>query len=129
MHRETEFKLGLMTFIHGGMWVWQVEKELGERRAVGYSGVGLGISEELDFEAIAKESNNVGNVSRNPYCLIYAICRMAQDQYHLMVMSLPKFNFYVIFSEVPSNQSHDDLCRYGDDQIINFVKSDLQIGY
>lgn len=44
--------------------MWQVEKELGERRAVGYSGVGLGISQELEFEAVAKEANSVGNVSQ-----------------------------------------------------------------
>lgn len=95
MYRETEFKLGLMISIHGGMWMWQVEKELGERRAVGYSGVGLGISEELDFEAIAKESNNVGNVSHNPY---------SQDgSGSISPYVLPKFNLYAIFSEVPSN--------------------------
>ena len=108
--------------------MWQVEKELGERRAVGYSGVGLGISKELDFEAVAKESNNVGNVSHNPYCLIYAICRMVQDQYHLMFTSLPYIQILChIFRG--SNQLHDDLYHYGDDQIINFVKSDLHIGY
>lgn len=32
----------------------QVQKELGERRAVGFSGVGLAVSEQLDYDSIAK---------------------------------------------------------------------------
>ncbi|KAG0624325.1 hypothetical protein M758_3G239800 [Ceratodon purpureus] len=40
----------------------QVQKELGERRAVGFSGVGLAVSEELDFESIAKREANPQNL-------------------------------------------------------------------
>jgi len=40
----------------------QVQKELGERRAVGFSGVGLGVSKELDFDSIAKGESNIDNV-------------------------------------------------------------------
>lgn len=50
-----------------------MEKELGERRAVGFSGVGLGVSEQLDFEAIAKRESNAESVS---YCAHYPFAKM-----------------------------------------------------
>lgn len=36
----------------------QVEKALGERRAVGFSGVGLGVSERLDFDSIVSQESD-----------------------------------------------------------------------
>ena len=52
-----------------GLGVLQVEKELGERRAVGYSGVGLGVSAELNYKAISEGANDLDNVSPETYWL------------------------------------------------------------
>jgi len=49
-----------------------VEKELGERRAVGFSGVGLGVSKRLDFESVAKEESTPDSVS---YLAHYPFCQ------------------------------------------------------
>lgn len=52
-----------------------MEKELGERRAVGFSGVGLGVSEQLDFEAMSNGENNIENGTHVSYSPHYSFAK------------------------------------------------------
>lgn len=60
-----------------GLGVLQVEKELGERRAVGYSGVGLGVSAELHYKAMSEEASDPDNV--RPLRHIVGGCVLIED--------------------------------------------------